>query len=168
MKTKPAGGRIIAVCTSKKKGTSKAPVEMAVFEENRGLCGDAHADSGSHRQVSLLATDSIDKMVKLGLKVGPGAFAENLTVEGLDLMHMPIGTWLAAGDEVRLELTQIGKVCHTKCAIFKQVGQCVMPEEGIFARVLRGGVVKPGDMIRVIDADDDQGQSGRSDTGVQA
>lgn len=168
MKTKPAIGRIIAVCTSKKKGTSKVPVAEATFEENRGLSGDAHADSNSHRQVSLLATDSIEKMVKLGLKVGPGAFAENLTVEGLDLMHMPIGTKMSAGDGVRLELTQIGKVCHTKCAIYKQVGQCVMPEEGIFARVLRGGVVKPGDMIQVVDVNDDQSQSGRSDTGVQA
>ncbi len=168
MKTKPTGGRIVAVCTSKKKGISKVPVEEAVFEANCGLSGDAHADRNSHRQVSLLATESIEKMVKLGLKVGPGAFAENLTVEGLDLMHMPIGTRMSAGDGVMLELTQIGKVCHTKCAIYKQVGQCVMPEEGIFARVLRGGVVKPGDMIQVISIDEDQSQGGRPDSRVQA
>ncbi len=140
---------IIAVCSSKKKGTRKTCIAEGVFKEEFGLMGDAHADCCTHRQVSLLATESIGKMRQLGLDVGPVDFAENLTTEGLDVVSLPIGTRVSAGGEVILEITQIGKECHTKCAIFKQVGQCIMPEEGVFARVIRGGVVKAGDNIEV-------------------
>ncbi|MBI2831691.1 MAG: MOSC domain-containing protein [Chloroflexi bacterium] len=140
---------IIAVCSSRKKGTRKTPITEGVFKEEFGLVGDAHADCCTHRQVSLLATESIAKMRQLGLDVGPGDFAENLTTEGLDVVSLPIGTRVSAGGEVVLEITQIGKECHTRCAIFKQVGQCIMPEEGVFARVINGGVVKAGDSIEV-------------------
>jgi MOSC domain-containing protein YiiM len=99
--------------------------------------------------VSLLAIESIEKMRHLGLKVGPGDFAENITTSGLELPLLPVGTILEIGPEVVLEVSQIGKVCHTKCAIFRRVGQCVMPEEGIFGRVLNGGKIKPGDSIYV-------------------
>jgi MOSC domain-containing protein YiiM len=99
--------------------------------------------------VSLLAIESIEKMRQLGLEVNPGDFAENLTTQGIDLLSLPLGTRLHIGDEVLLEITQIGKECHTGCAIFQQVGKCIMPEEGVFARVIRGGEVKAGDEIRV-------------------
>lgn len=140
--------KILAVCWSKHKRTSKADIKEGVFIENYGLTDDAHADSTTHRQVSLMATESIKKMRDLGLDVGPGAFGENLTTEGIDLVSLPVGTEVRVGPEVVLEVTQIGKVCHTKCAIFYKVGQCIMPEEGIFARVIRGGKVKTGDEIK--------------------
>lgn len=141
-------GRIIAVCRSDKKGTRKQEIGEGVLKEGFGLVGDAHADNTSHRQVSLLPVESIEKMRQLGLDVSPGDFAENLTTEGIDLLSLPVGTRLRVGNEVLLEITQIGKECHTGCAIFQQVGKCIMPEEGIFARVLRGGRVKKGDEIR--------------------
>ncbi len=141
--------KIIAVCKSKKKGTSKEVIAEGYLHPNFGLADDAHADCTSHRQVSLMAIESINKMRALGLDVGPGAFAENLTTEGIELFSLPIGTKVNVGGEVILEITQIGKECHTKCAIFKQVGQCIMPQEGVFARVIRGGVVKAGDNIEV-------------------
>jgi len=144
-------GRILAVCRSDKKGISKQVIEEGTFLIGYGMETDAHADSSSHRQVSLMAMESIDKMKELGLDVGPGAFAENLTTEGIDVCSLPVGTRLNVGDEVLLEITQIGKECHTKCAIFKQVGQCIMPKEGVFTRVLRGGKVKPGEEIKVQD-----------------
>lgn len=140
--------RVIAVCRSDKKRTSKEAVAEGILREDFGLVGDAHADCCTHRQVSLLATESINKMRDLGLDVGPGAFAENLTTEGIDLISLPIGTWIYIGEEVTLEITQIGKECHTKCAIFHKLGKCVMPEEGVFAKVVRGGVVRTGDSIR--------------------
>jgi MOSC domain-containing protein YiiM len=142
-------GKIIAVCRSDSKGTKKQNVARGVLKEDFGLIGDAHADSASHRQVSLLAIESIEKMRQLGLEVNPGDFAENLTTQGIDLLSLPLGTRLHIGDEVLLEITQIGKECHTGCAIFQQVGKCIMPEEGVFARVIRGGEVKAGDEIRV-------------------
>jgi len=142
--------KLIAVCRSDKKGTRKEVVPEGVLREDYGLVDDAHADCCTHRQVSLLAMGSIDKMRQLGLDVGPGDFAENLTTEGIDLVSLPVGTRLSVGEEVTLEITQIGKECHTKCAIFRQVGQCVMPEEGVFARVIRGGVVEAGNSVRVI------------------
>jgi MOSC domain-containing protein YiiM len=141
---------IIAVCTSKKKGTRKENTKYGVVQEGFGLEGDAHADSNTHRQVSLLAVESIKKMQDLGLKVGPGDFAENFTTEGIDLVSLPVGTKLETGDGIVLEVTQIGKECHTKCAIYHTIGSCVMPEEGVFARVMHGGVVKAGDSIRII------------------
>jgi MOSC domain-containing protein YiiM len=142
-------GKIIAVCLSKEKQTRKKDIKTARLIKNNGLEGDAHADSLSHRQVSLLAQESIDKMVKQGLDVKVGDFAENLTTQDIDLKSLPIGTVLEIGNEVILEVTQIGKVCHTRCAIYQQVGNCVMPTEGIFALVLVGGNVSSGDDIKV-------------------
>ena len=141
--------RIIAVCKSKKKGTRKEDVKEGLLEEDFGLVGDAHADCCTHRQVSLLAVESIDKMRALGLELSPGDFAENLTTEGIDLVSLPVGTRMSVGKQVLLEVTQIGKECHTKCAIYKQVGKCIMPEEGVFARVIKGGPVRAGDQIEV-------------------
>lgn len=142
--------KIIAVCQSEKKGTSKKPMPEIVVKESYGVVGDAHADCQTHRQVSLLAIESIDKMRNKGFEfLQPGDFAENITVEGIDLASLPIGTKLNAGKEVVLEMTQIGKECHAACAIRQQVGDCIMPREGIFARVIRGGRVKAGDTIEV-------------------
>jgi MOSC domain-containing protein YiiM len=139
---------VVAVCISINKGERKTPVAQVELQENHGIVGDAHAGEW-HRQVSLLALESIEKMQRMGLDVDAGDFAENLTTRGIDLPSLPIGTRLAVGD-VLIEVTQIGKECHTRCAIFNQAGDCVMPKEGIFARVLRGGVVKPGDRIEVL------------------
>jgi MOSC domain-containing protein YiiM len=141
--------QIIAVCTSKTKGTSKKTVPKAVARENFGLVGDAHAHGHTHRQVSLLALESIQKMRDCGVDVGPGDFAENLTTRDIDIASLPIGSQLLVGDDIILELTQIGKQCHTKCAIFRQVGTCIMPKEGVFARVIRGGRINTGDAIRI-------------------
>ena len=143
-------GKVIAVCTSKKKGTKKDIVPVGILKENYGLIEDAHADYNTHRQVSLLSTTSIEKMRKLGLEVGCGDFAENLTCEGIEVVKLPVGTRVAVGGEVVLEISQIGKECHTRCAIYRQVGTCIMPEEGVFARVIRGGRVKAGDPLTVL------------------
>jgi len=143
-------GRIVAVSVSHRKGEIKHNVDQARLLVERGLEGDAHAEGGI-RQVSLLAQASIDKMVAAGANVHPGAFAENLTVEGIAVMHLPVGTRLRVGAEVELEITQIGKECHAGCAIRELIGDCVMPREGVFARVLTEGVVKPGDVIEVTD-----------------
>jgi len=147
---------VIAVCSSKKKGTRKQAIPEGIFKENLGLVGDAHASVSTNRQVSLLAKESIDKMKYLGLNLGPGDFAENITTEGIDLLGVPIGTRIAVGNEVILEVTQIGKECHTACAIRRQVGQCIMPVEGVFARVIRGGRVRPGDKIEIGENNDDR------------
>ncbi len=149
-KTADEMASIIAVCTSTKKGTKKKDIKEGLIKEDYGLVGDAHAGSDGHRQVSLLALASIDKIRRLGAEVGPGDFAENLTTEGLELFSLPIGTQLNVGQDVILEMTQIGKECHDRCAIFKLVGTCVMPTEGVFTRVLKGGTVKAGDELRVI------------------
>jgi MOSC domain-containing protein YiiM len=145
--------RVIAVCLSKEKGTSKEVISEGALREEYGLIGDAHADSSTHRQVSLLAVETINKMRDKGFPVGPGDFAENLTTEGIKLVSLPIGTRIDVGEEVVLEITQIGKECHTRCAIFRQIGKCVMPKEGVFARVIRGGKVKAGNQIRQISKD---------------
>jgi MOSC domain-containing protein YiiM len=142
--------KIIAVCKSEKKGCKKKASKEGILKEDYGLAGDAHADFGNHRQLSLLAIESIEKIRKLGVDVGPGDFAENLTTEGIELFTLPIGKRFGIGDDVILELTQIGKECHDRCAIFKQVGTCVMPVEGVFTRIISGGVVKVGDEIKVI------------------
>jgi len=142
--------RIIAVCSSKKKGTRKETIAEGVLKEDYGLIGDVHADCCTHRQVSLLAAESINEMRQLGLNVGPGDFAENLTCEGIHLSALPVGTQVSIGKEVILEVTQIGKECHTKCAIYHQIGKCIMPQEGVFARVIKGGLVKVGDTVRVL------------------
>ncbi len=141
--------RIIAVCRSEKKGTKKESVAEGVLKENHGLVGDAHADCCTHRQVSLLAIESINKMRSLGFDIGPGDFAENLTSEGIDLVSLPIGTRLSIGKETILEVTQIGKECHTGCAILRQTGKCIMPKEGVFAKIISGGLVKDGEQIRI-------------------
>jgi MOSC domain-containing protein YiiM len=139
---------VLAVCISEKKGERKKPVESVELRENHGIVGDAHAGDW-HRQVSLLAQESIDKMRALGLDVNAGDFAENLTAVGIDLVSLPIGSRLQIG-ETLLEVTQIGKECHTRCAIFYQAGDCVMPKEGIFVKVMAGGVIKPGDEIQTL------------------
>jgi MOSC domain-containing protein YiiM len=137
--------QVVAVCISENKGERKKPVESVELRENHGIIGDAHAGEW-HRQVSLLASESIDKMRKLGLDVTSGDFAENITTIGIELVSLPIGTRLQVG-ETLLEVTQIGKECHTRCAIYYQAGDCVMPKEGIFARVITGGTIRPGDEI---------------------
>jgi len=141
--------KIIAVCKSKDKGTSKQDVGEGILQDEFGLVGDAHADCCTHRQVSLLAIESINKMRNRGFDIGPGDFAENLTTEGIDLVALPVGIRLSTGQGVVLEVTQIGKQCHTKCAIYRQIGKCVMPKDGVFARVIRGGVVKSGDELKI-------------------
>lgn len=141
-------GKVLRVSISDEKGVPKKNVEEVRLMVEWGVEGDAHAGAW-HRQVSLLAMESIKKMQEKGLEVRPGDFAENITTEGLDLLSLPIGTRLRVGGEALLEVTQIGKECHIGCAIFQQVGQCIMPTEGIFARVIEGGKVRPGDLIQV-------------------
>jgi len=138
--------KVIAVCTSKEKHTKKKDIGKCVLRENYGIIGDAHGDSDTHRQISLLAIESIEKMRELSLNVHPGDFAENITTEGIDLVSLPLETRIAIGDTI-LQVTQIGKVCHNPCAIGQQVGDCIMPREGIFARVITGGEIKIGDEI---------------------
>jgi len=145
-------GKIIAVCTSEKKGERKKNVGEAAFQVNHGIVGDAHAGDW-HRQVSLLAVESIKKMQDKGLDVGPGDFAENITTEGIKVAKLPVGTKVRLGDEVLCEVTQIGKVCHDRCAIYYQAGDCVMPKEGIFVKVLEDGKVRVGDGLVVVKDD---------------
>ena len=142
--------KIIAVCSSEEKGVKKTLIAEGVLKEDYGLVGDAHADCYSHRQVSLLATESIDKMRGLGFDVHPGDFAENLTTEGIKLASVPVGTQVRIGEEIILEITQIGKECHSGCAIYRQIGKCIMPREGVFAKVIRGGSVRAGNQIKRI------------------
>jgi MOSC domain-containing protein YiiM len=137
---------VLAVCISENKGERKKPVASVELRENHGIVGDAHAGDW-HRQVSLLAQESIDKMRALGLDVSAGDFAENITTSGIDLVSLPIGCHLQIGNTL-LEVTQIGKECHTRCAIFYQAGDCVMPKEGIFVKVLQGGSIGAGDTIQ--------------------
>lgn len=140
--------KIVAVCLSLNKGERKTPADKVELRENHGIIGDAHAGDW-HRQVSLLARESIEKMVAMGLDVDNGDFAENLTTEGIDLPALPIGAQLKIGNCL-MEITQIGKECHNRCAIYHQAGDCVMPKEGIFAKVLQGGFISPGDHIERI------------------
>jgi len=141
-------GYVVAVCTSPKKGMRKKNIGTGRLTKEHGLEGDAHAGPW-HRQVSLLALESVQKMRDAGLEVNPGDFAENITTVGIDLVSLPIGTKLKIGSEARGEVTQIGKECHTRCAIYHQAGDCVMPREGIFIKVLTGGTVKVGDEVQV-------------------
>lgn len=138
-------GRVVALSVSRKKGTAKANVPRAVLREEWGIEGDAHAGPW-HRQVSILALKSIRTMQTKGLNVRPGAFAENLTTEGIEVARLPVGQRLRVGN-AELEVTQIGKECHDRCAIYALAGDCVMPREGIFARVVRGGIVVEGDPV---------------------
>jgi len=143
----PPAGTVVAANVSEAKGERKKAVPEVLLRAEHGIEGDAHAGPW-HRQVSLLAQESIDKMSAAGLDVGPGDFAENITTVGIDVAALPIGTILDLG-EALVEVTQIGKECHTRCAIYYQAGDCVMPREGIFVRVLRGGRVAPGDPVQV-------------------
>jgi len=142
--------KIVSINVSEKKGERKKPVAEATVKENYGIEGDAHASSQWHRQVSLLALESIRKMQDMGLDVSPGDFAENITTEGIDLPNLPVGGRFVIGDGIEVEVSQIGKECHTRCAIYYQAGDCVMPKEGIFVRVLKGGSIRVGDAIRGI------------------
>lgn len=141
--------KVIAVNISETKGVIKKPIEKGFLKVKHGLDGDAHAGKW-HRQVSLLGQESIDKMIEKGIKeLTPGKFAENITTEGIVLYELPIGTKLRIG-ETEMEVTQIGKECHTGCEIRKLTGDCVMPREGIFTRVLKEGWIKAGDEIEII------------------
>ena len=142
-------GKVLAVCISEKKGTQKKNVGSARFVEDWGIQGDAHAGKW-HRQVSLLSYDRIEEFRARGAKVEDGAFGENLVVEGIDFKTLPIGTKFVCNDVV-LELTQIGKECHQGCAIFQQMGDCIMPREGVFTKVLHGGIIKEGDMLEIME-----------------
>jgi MOSC domain-containing protein YiiM len=141
--------KVISINISDKKGMRKKPINEVVLKTDFGIEGDAHASSDWHRQVSLLAVESIKKMQDKGLNVKPGDFAENITTEGIDLLSFPIGTKLLIGENVVGEVSQIGKECHTKCAIYYQAGDCVMPKEGIFIKIVSGGTVRTGDEITI-------------------
>ena len=153
MKGGSATGVVVSVNTSARKTVRKTRGDAGTLVFDRGFEGDAHAGDW-HRQVSLLGLESMGKMVEAGLKVGPGDFAENITTTGIDLMGLPIGSVIAVGDSARLEISQLGKVCHVKCAIYFQAGDCVMPREGIFAVVRAAGEVRVGDTIEVISLGD--------------
>ena len=142
----PNRGRVLAVNISEKKGTRKTNVNSCQVLKDFGLKDDAHGGPW-HRQISLLADESIQKMRAMGLNVGYGDFAENITTEGIDLVHLPIGTIIRIGKQAVLRVTQIGKECHERCAIYYQAGDCVMPKEGIFAEVINEGEVKVDDEI---------------------
>ena len=166
-------GRVVSVNVSGRKHVAKKPVAQAEMRPDHGVVGDAHAAPGD-RQVSLLAVESIERQnrafsenaaagetvacPKAGDALGPGAFAENLTTSGLDLPAMPLGTRLSVGEDVVLEISKIGKECHRHCAIYQRLGDCVMPREGVFARVIRGGVVRPNDEVRIEEGGDPDGQ----------
>jgi len=139
--------KIISINVSNKKGVRKKAVDSAVLKDNFGIEGDAHSSDKWHRQISLLAKESIKKMTDKGLDVGPGDFAENITTVGVDLPKLPLGTKMKIGEDIELEVSQIGKLCHSRCAIFEQAGDCVMPKEGIFVKVIKGGTIKTGDEI---------------------
>lgn len=141
-------GKVIAVCTSPEKGTQKKNIGEAVFIEDFGIEGDAHAGKW-HRQVSLLSYNKIEDFRKKGAQVADGAFGENLVVEGIDFKSLPVGTRFRCNNVI-LEMTQIGKECHHGCEIFQKMGDCIMPREGVFSKVIKGGVIKAGDMLEVI------------------
>ena len=141
-------GKVVSINISERKGMRKKPVEEAEIITDLGIKGDAHASNKWHRQISLLALESIKKMQEKGLNVKPGDFAENITTEGIDLPALPIGTRMKIG-KVEAEVSQIGKECHTRCAIYYLAGDCVMPKEGIFVKVLKGGKIREGDEIVV-------------------
>ena len=143
-------GRIKAISVSDNKGTQKVNVPEADLKVDCGIVGDAHAGKW-HRQVSLLAIESIEKMIAMGADVSPGNFAENIKTEGIDLLALSLGGKLRLGESVELEITQFGKKCHSHCEIFQQIGDCIMPREGIFAKVTEPGRISVGDSIEVVD-----------------
>jgi len=142
--------KIVSIALSKKKGTRKNIVDEAVLVEEHGIEKDAHAGPW-HRQVSFLASESIEQARNQGLDVSFGDFAENIATSGIDWQKIPIGTRVRLGDTAVVEVTQIGKECHTRCAIYYKAGDCIMPKEGVFARVLKGGKIRRGDVIRIED-----------------
>ncbi len=146
-------GRIKAISISEKRGTKKVNVPEAELKVDFGIVGDAHA-ANWHRQISLLGVESIDKMVAKGAQVSPGNFAENITTEGIDLIEIPIGGRVRIGENVEIEITQIGKECHSRCEIYEQVGDCVMPREGVFAKVISPGKIRVGDNAEVLGDND--------------
>jgi MOSC domain-containing protein YiiM len=148
---RPAGV-VAAVCVSETRGVQKTPGTEVLLVPDHGVRGDAHAGDW-HRQVSLLADEAAERMRAKGLAIGPGAFGENILTRGVDLVSIPVGGRIRIGAAVLLEVTQIGKVCHDPCAIYAQAGECIMPTQGIFCRVLRGGTVRPGDAIEVAGAE---------------
>ncbi len=139
-------GRVVAVCINRRKGTVKKPVRSAKFEPDYGIVGDAHAGKGS-RQVSMLAKESIDGIRATIPDLAYGAFAENIVTTGVDYASIAVGDRIILGNDIILEVSQIGKECHTACAIQRLSGDCIMPREGLFCRVLRGGRLKPGDAV---------------------
>ncbi|MBK5246451.1 MAG: MOSC domain-containing protein [Peptostreptococcaceae bacterium] len=141
--------KVLSINTSEKKGVIKNSVAEANFLEGKGIEGDAHCGLDDIKQISLLANESVNKMRAMGLELTAGAFAENITTEGIVLKTLPIGTRLRIGDTIQ-EVSRIGKECHTGCAIKQQTGTCVMPTEGIFTKVIKGGTVKSGDEILFI------------------
>ncbi|MBW1829720.1 MAG: MOSC domain-containing protein [Deltaproteobacteria bacterium] len=147
---KERNGKVVSLAWSKKKGTRKTPVDEVLLVENHGVKGDAHAGDW-HRQVSFLASESIERSRDQGLDVTFGDFAENIATSGIPWLEIPIGTKVRLGDSALVEITQIGKECHNKCAIYYQAGDCIMPKEGIFARVLKGGKITCGDDVLIID-----------------
>jgi MOSC domain-containing protein YiiM len=144
--------KIRAISVSKRKGTRKDCVEEALLVKEHGIQGDAHAGAW-HRQVSFLAVESIEKAKAAGLSVGFGDFAENIATEGIDWVNVPVGGRFRLGESALVEITQIGKECHKKCAIYYQAGDCIMPREGVFARVIQGGIIRCGDEIAPVGSD---------------
>ena len=144
-------GKLLAICVSPKKGTEKREVKEAILLPQFGIEGDAHAGKW-HRQVSLLSLEKIEDFRKKGAEVAFGAFGENLVVEGFDLSKCPVGSEIHVGETV-LELTQLGKECHSHCAIFHRMGDCIMPREGVFSRVIKGGTIREGDPVEVFPPD---------------
>ena len=147
-KTAAGSGKLLAVCISDRRGIQKSEVPAGMLIEDFGIEGDAHAGRW-HRQVSLLSFEKIEEFRSKGAEVDFGAFGENLVIEGFDFRNLPVGTRFRIGDAL-LEITQIGKECHSHCAIYKVMGDCIMPREGVFTRVLHGGVIKPGDEVMLI------------------
>lgn len=142
-------GKVVAVCTSEIKGTQKSEADAVELRAGWGIEGDAHAGDW-RRQVSLLSYERIEEFKAKGADVANGSFGENVIVSGLDLKSLPVGARLRSGDAL-LELTQIGKECHAHCAIYHKMGDCIMPREGVFCKVLEGGTVRPGDAVDVVE-----------------
>ncbi|MFC1829663.1 MOSC domain-containing protein [Thermodesulfobacteriota bacterium] len=141
--------KIVSIALSRKKGTRKKPVDRAKLLTDHGLEGDAHAGEW-HRQVSFLASESIGSVREQGLDVTFGDFAENIATSGIDWKNLSVGTRVKLGETAEVEISQVGKECHNKCAIYYQAGNCIMPKEGVFARVLRGGMIRCGDTVELL------------------
>ncbi len=142
--------KVVSISLSEKKGTRKHPMQRAELIQDHGLKGDAHAGTW-HRQVSLLAAEAIERARNQGIDVGFGDFAENIATIGIDWPKLPVGSIVKIGNDALIQITQIGKRCHTRCAIYHLAGQCIMPREGVFARVMKGGEITTGDSIEIID-----------------